>query len=90
MDKYKNNGIADCWFCMSHKTNLIHKTNRNPGRDGIMVQVRCHTCNARGPIVTKFYRDDVPIEEVEKLAIEKWNHPEGLITENLLISEGNL
>lgn len=65
--------LKPCPFCGSDKVKLVKKRVHYKGHKAYVASVRCNRCNARGGTITNITVPYAVKEDVEAIALERWN-----------------
>ena len=69
--------LKPCPFCGGTKLKLTKKRTKYKGHDAYIASIRCNSCHARGGTVTNLTIPYAVKEDVEAIAIERWNKRAG-------------
>ena len=69
--------LKPCPFCGGTKLKLAKKTTKYKGHEAYVASIRCNSCHARGGTVTNLTIPYAVKEDVEAIAIERWNRRAG-------------
>ena len=75
--KRKMTELRSCPFCGGTKLKLAKKTTKYKGHVAYVASIRCNSCHARGGTVTNLTIPYAVKEDVEAIAIERWNRRAG-------------
>ena len=75
--KRKMTELKPCPFCGGTKLKLAKKTTKYKGHEAYVASIRCNSCHARGGTVTNLTIPYAVKEDVEAIAIERWNRRAG-------------
>ena len=75
--KRKMTELKPCPFCGGTKLKLAKKTTKYKGHEAYVASIRCNSCHARGGTITNLTIPYAVKEDVEAIAIERWNRRAG-------------